>query len=100
MGGDTEPQEVEKLALFIRDKSNGRIKNAWYSGKTSFPETCSLYSFNYLKLGPYIEKLGGLDSPETNQRFYRIENGKLIDNTYAFCKVNLKEKLRNNIEVE
>ena len=31
---------------------------------------------DYLKLGPYDERLGGLDSPTTNQRFYRVERGK------------------------
>ena len=31
---------------------------------------------DYLKLGPYDERFGGLDSPTTNQRFYRIERGK------------------------
>lgn len=25
-----------------------------------------------IKLGPYIEELGGLDNPKTNQRLYKI----------------------------
>ncbi|HIR81761.1 MAG TPA: anaerobic ribonucleoside-triphosphate reductase activating protein, partial [Candidatus Limiplasma merdipullorum] len=37
---------------------------------------------DYLKLGHYDERLGGLDSPTTNQRFFRIEAGKLFDQTY------------------
>ena len=32
MGGDAEPQEVERLALFAREKFP-RIKTAWYSGE-------------------------------------------------------------------
>lgn len=39
---------------------------------------------DYLKLGPYDERLGGLDKSTTNQRFYRIEAEKLIDETYLF----------------
>lgn len=39
---------------------------------------------DYLKLGHYDERLGGLDSPTTNQRFFRIEAGKLFDQTYLF----------------
>lgn len=29
----------------------------------------------YLKTGKYIEELGGLASPETNQKFYKLSNG-------------------------
>ena len=31
---------------------------------------------DYLKLGPYDERLGGLHRPATNPRFYRLERGK------------------------
>ena len=27
-----------------------------------------------MKVGPYIDELGPLDSPTTNQRFYKIEH--------------------------
>ena len=39
---------------------------------------------DYIKLGPYIDALGGLDNPDINQRFYRISAGKLIDETWMF----------------
>lgn len=39
---------------------------------------------DYLKLGLYDERLGGLDKPATNQRFYRIKAGKPLDETYLF----------------
>lgn len=39
---------------------------------------------DYLKTGHYDEKLGGLDCPTTNQRFYRLESGRLIDRTTLF----------------
>ena len=33
---------------------------------------------NYIKLGPYIEALGGLKSPDTNQRLFKVsEEGEL-----------------------
>ncbi len=84
MGGDAAPQEVQRLMMFLRETANGRIKTAWYSGRQQLPEGCSLQSFDYIKLGPYIERLGGLDSPLTNQRFYRIEDTRMIDMTAAF----------------
>ena len=41
-----------------------------------------------IKLGPYIEDLGPLNSKNTNQRFYKIEENKLIDITNLFWKDN------------
>ena len=86
MGGDASPQEVEQCSIFLHNQTEGRIKTAWYSGKNSFPQECSLQNFDYIKLGPYIEHLGGLDSITTNQRFYRVENEKMVNITKVFSK--------------
>ncbi|MDR1342416.1 MAG: anaerobic ribonucleoside-triphosphate reductase activating protein [Prevotellaceae bacterium] len=86
MGGDAAPDEVEQLAKFLRQKTGGRIKAAWYSGKPELPAGCSAESFSYIKLGSYIERLGGLDSAATNQRFYRIDNRQMADITKCFHK--------------
>lgn len=83
MGGDADPVGVEQLAVYVK-YSYPTLKIAWYSGKQSFPDDLSIANFDYLKLGPYIEKLGGLNKPTTNQRFYKIENGQSIDCTYRF----------------
>jgi anaerobic ribonucleoside-triphosphate reductase activating protein len=84
MGGDASPQAVEQCAIFLRNQSNGRIRTGWYSGKNTFPQECSLQNFDYVKLGAYVEHLGGLDSATTNQRFYRIDNGQMTDITKCF----------------
>ena len=77
MGGDAEPLEVMRLAEWIRAQWP-HIKTAWYSGKEQLPEGFEIRSMNYIKLGPYIESLGGLKSPDTNQALYRIEpDGKM-----------------------
>lgn len=85
MGGDAEPMEVERLARFI---SSGQafpaVKVGWYSGKEELPEGIDTQYFQYIKLGPYIESLGGLKSEQTNQRLYRIEQGRMEDITYRF----------------
>jgi anaerobic ribonucleoside-triphosphate reductase activating protein len=86
MGGDTEPQEVERLSNYIKKSTDTQMKTAWYSGKANFPDNFSITNFDYLKLGPYVESLGGLDSPNTNQCFYSIENGKLTDKSMLFQK--------------
>ena len=77
MGGDAEPLEVMRLAEWIKIQWP-HIKTAWYSGKEKLPEGFDIRSMNYIKLGPYMESLGGLKSPNTNQALYRIEpDGKM-----------------------
>ena len=39
---------------------------------------------DFLKIGPYKKELGGLTSSNTNQRFYRKENGEWVDRTQLF----------------
>jgi anaerobic ribonucleoside-triphosphate reductase activating protein len=73
MGGDADPELVQQLALFVRARTGSQLKTAWYSGKAAIPDGISVKSFDYIKLGPYVEKLGGLDSPHTNQRFYKVD---------------------------
>jgi anaerobic ribonucleoside-triphosphate reductase activating protein len=82
MGGDGSPEEVVKLAKFIRQYS---MKTAWYSGNMK-PYNDAPNYFDYIKLGRYVKERGGLDSPNTNQRFYSVENGKMIDRTNTFWR--------------
>src|SRR5690554_5079077 len=86
MGGDSEPDEVDRLAVHLRRSIKQPIKTAWYSGKQNIPKSCNLHNFDYIKLGAYIEELGGLDSPKTNQRLYKITNEQMEDITNHFQK--------------
>ena len=86
MGGDSNPSEVDALAHFI--KIYFHIKIAWYSGRQELSKEINLNNFNFIKLGPYIEDLGPLNSKTTNQRFYKIEEDKLVDITNLFWKDN------------
>ena len=74
MGGDAEPEEIGRLARFLKARWPS-LKVAWYSGREAFEEASVLAALDYLKLGPYRRELGGLDSPTTNQRFYRLLPG-------------------------
>ena len=85
MGGDSNPAEVDALAFYIKAIYNN-IKVAWYSGRIELSKYIKLHNFDYIKLGPYIEELGPLNSTSTNQRFYKVINEKLIDITYKFWK--------------
>ena len=84
MGGDASPADIEQLAEYLHRQTVAPVKVGWYSGKSELSPAIDLDFFEYIKLGPYIEHLGGLKSPATNQRFYRIENGVMKDITYRF----------------
>jgi len=92
MGGDADPQTVERLSRYIHKSTDSQLKTAWYSGKARFPEDCSVDNFNYIKLGSYIESMGGLDSSDTNQRFYCVIAGELVDESFLFQKKKEREK--------
>ena len=93
MGGDSSPKEIDMFARCIKDLYD--IKVAWYSGKQELSKDINLSNFNYVKLGPYIEELGPLNSKTTNQRMYKVvynhyDDGtsgyELEDITYKFLK--------------
>ena len=69
MGGDAFPEQVNQWLWRIR--SLGK-KSAWYSGRAEKAPEVKEQNLDFLKLGPYREELGGLKSPRTNQRLYRI----------------------------
>lgn len=75
MGGEHNIDYVIHLLKYIKSKG---LKTAWYSGLDRIPEEYSHIEkhLTWLKLGHYDEKLGGLDSPTTNQRLYWIERYK------------------------
>ena len=81
MGGDQAPEEVAELAKGLS------LKAAWYSGRMNLPEVSG--PFSYVKIGPYIESLGGLKSEKTNQRLYKRVGEKWEDITSSFWKKRL-----------
>ena len=71
MGGDADPSEIQRLSLWIRGEYP-HLKTAWYSGREAVPDGFDIKCLHYIKLGPYIESLGGLKSPATNQALYSV----------------------------
>lgn len=72
MGGDGDIDRLLELFKFIREKFP-HLKIGWYSGSERIP--FPIEYLDYAKLGPYVEELGPLDSPYTNQRLYKNLNG-------------------------
>jgi anaerobic ribonucleoside-triphosphate reductase activating protein len=45
-------------------------------------------SLHWLKTGSYLEELGGLDSPRTNQRFYELEARFVFDRSGSYIQTD------------
>ena len=69
MGGDSDLTTLEKLVQYIREWYP-KLKVGWYSGFSNWGMNINVDLFDYIKLGPYIKERGGLNNPNTNQRFF------------------------------
>ncbi len=86
MGGDAQPAEIERLAAFVR-QVRPELRIGWYSGRSELPDGIRAEQFDYIKLGSWVETLGPLTSPTTNQRLYRIHSdGTREDMTVRFFR--------------
>ena len=88
MGEGNDPEALKKLALLIACRSDYPYKVALYSGR---PEVEREYEdfFDFIKVGPYIEKYGPLNKETTNQRLYEIE--REISDDGSEVKTNWKD---------
>ena len=98
MGG--KPKLINTFAAFIKNSFKD-IKVGWYWGGKDIPREINIKWFDYIKIGPYVEELGGLDNPNTNQRFYAkgstlhkldANDNMLYDVTYKFWKNEKKNR--------
>ena len=85
MGGDANPSEVDDIAQDIKEYYHN-LKVGWYSGRQELSNHIDLCNFDYIKLGPYREEFGPLNSRTTNQRLYKVSDGELINITSKFWK--------------
>ena len=90
-GGEWDTPFLESLMKYIRKNYEYRL--ALYSGRNLdfFYQTSIPSLIDFLKIGPYRKDLGGLIYPSTNQRLYRLENGKVVeDMTPLFWRTNIR----------
>lgn len=80
MGEGNDAPALKNLAQYIR-REFSNLKIALYSGRVAVEDDIYDY-FDYVKVGPYIESLGPLNSKTTNQRLYKNKE----DITYKFWK--------------
>ena len=86
-GGLQHTEEFAQL-LHTLSVSHPNLKLGLYSGFDYIIDDFKPY-LTYYKVGRYIEELGGLDKPETtNQVYYEIIDGELVDKTKLFRSKN------------
>ena len=85
MGGDQNQQELDMLLKTVQSKN---LRTALYSGHDSFNDFISdvLYKLDYLKIGRYDKRLGGLSQESSNQKMYKHNHNTFYweDITYKF----------------
>ena len=84
MGGEHDIDILIELFQY----AHKRVKTAWYCGLDMVPKDKKgiLDYLDYVKIGRFDLDLGPLNDPATNQRFYKVEKGKLYDCTNLFWK--------------
>lgn len=83
MGGDNGKETIKSFGELVKSKN---LSSAWYSGESSLDLDFYKESFDYIKVGPYIEELGPLNSKTTNQRLYKLSSDSIEDITYKFWR--------------
>jgi anaerobic ribonucleoside-triphosphate reductase activating protein len=84
MGGDAKPDIICTMAEYVHEVKH--LKVGWYSGMDSFYKDIDFKWFDYIKIGHYDAKMGGLDKKTTNQHLYKITSEKKIDITSKLWK--------------
>ena len=68
------PEEIDKFARFVHEERGLLV--GWYSGRDKISELIDVRNFDFIKIGHYDEKLGGLNYASTNQIMYKVEHYK------------------------
>lgn len=77
MGGDASPETICALAEYVHEIK--KLKVGWYSGMDNYYKDINFDWFDYIKLGHYDDKLGGLNKETTNQKLFKIIHEKVDD---------------------
>lgn len=91
MGGDWNAFELTSTAGLVK-VLYPNLKTALYTALDVDKVKPLLANFDYVKTGPYIEELGGLKSPKTNQALYKVtanSNEETGDEEYSLTKIHI-----------
>lgn len=84
LGGEHDIDALTEIFMY----AHKRVKTAWYCGLDILPKNHQgiLQYLDFLKLGRFRIEYGPLNDPNTNQKFYKVNNGKLYECTNLFWK--------------
>ena len=74
-GGEWQGQRLIEL---LKISQGYKLKTCLYTGKEKVSQAIIAH-LDYLKLGPWVESLGGLESSNTNQRMFNVKTGELLN---------------------
>lgn len=74
LGGEWEQ---ENLQSFLKIAQQQNLKTALFTGLDQIDPELQAH-LDYLKTGPYLKELGGLESPRTNQVLINLKTGKKL----------------------
>ena len=95
MGGDANKDELVALVTQVREKFP-TLKTAVYSGDEKIYKP--YYNiFDYIKIGPYIEEKGPLNSKTTNQKMFYLFNSRYWDERGL---IDITKKFQKNSETD
>lgn len=83
MGEGSDQKALLDMALYIKERY--QLLVAIYSGRDDV-EDYFYKIFNYVKIGPYKEEFGPLNSYTTNQKMFECIDGEIFDITHKFIR--------------
>lgn len=78
MGGEWHPEALEILLISAQKHS---YKTCLYTGENSISNNLKQH-LNWLKTGPWVEALGGLNSKKTNQKFIEVQTNETLNHLF------------------
>lgn len=83
LGGDWNK---DALIDDLKRAKQAGYKTCLYTGSDDVSDDIK-QQLDYLKVGPYIESRGGLNSPTTNQKFIDLKNNKVLNKYFIKSEV-------------
>tara|TARA_R100000353_G_scaffold111108_1_gene79747 strand:+ start:456 stop:701 length:246 start_codon:yes stop_codon:yes gene_type:complete len=79
MGGEWHGEKLLKLLKIAKREG---YKTCLYTGEENV-DTMLLEQLDFIKTGKWDPTLGGLDSPQTNQRFIEVETNRNLNHLFT-----------------
>ena len=79
-GGEWHEDDLVHLLTIAKERYG--LKTCLYTGLDNVPERIK-EKLDFLKIGPWKQELGGLQSPQTNQQLIDLQNGESMNHYFT-----------------